>query len=72
MLVVIHLGVAGLRKDGFESFLDLFGGRWEWGDLVCVEYFEMMELIVVMLILFNGIGIGINCAAFCCIVLASL
>ena len=44
---------------------------WGWGDLVFVECCEMMKLIVVMLILFQGIGIGFNCVAFCWIASAS-
>ena len=31
----------------------------------------MMELILAVLILFQGIGIGFNCVAFCCIASAS-
>ena len=46
-------------------------GWWEWSDLVCEECFEMMELTVVVLILFQGTGKGFNCVAFCCIASAS-
>ena len=34
---------------------------------MCVECFEIMELIVVLLILFQGNGIEFNCGAFGCI-----
>ena len=36
-----------------------------------VKGFEMIELIVVVLILFQGIGRRFNCVAFCCIASAS-
>ena len=38
---------------------------------MCVESFEIMDLIVVLLILFQGIGIEFNCVAFGCIASAS-
>ena len=67
--MVIRLGVTGLKKTGFVVFWTCLGEGdkgWWWRDLVCVECFEMMELIVVIFILFEGIGIGFNCVAFCC------
>ena len=50
-LVVIQLGVTGLKKNRVVCLLDLFGGRGEKGqcDLVCVECLLMIVLMVVML-----------------------
>ena len=57
-----------MKKTGFVCFLDLMGkgdnGWWGWGDWVYVKGFEMIELIVVVLILFQGIGRRFNCVAF--------
>ena len=38
-MVVIRLGVIGLKKTGFINFLYLFWGREEkgWCDLVCMD-----------------------------------
>ena len=73
--MVIRLGVTGLKKTGFVvSWTCLGEGDKGWRgcrDLVCVKCFEIMELIVVIFILFQGIGIGFNCVAFCCITSAS-
>ena len=39
-----------MKKTGFVCLLDLFGGREEkvWCDLVCMEHFYMIELMVVV------------------------
>ena len=50
-LVVIRLGVTGLKKTRVVCLSDLFEGRGEKGqcDLVCVEHLSMIGLMVVML-----------------------
>ena len=41
-VVVIQLGVTGLKKTWFMYLVDLFGGRWEkeWCGLVCRGIFR--------------------------------
>ena len=48
LLVVIQLGVTGLKKTKVVHLLDLFEGRREMGefDLVCLERLEMIGLMV--------------------------
>ena len=50
--MVIQLGVTGLKKTKVVYLLDFFKGRGEQGqcDLVCLERYEMIGLMVVLLI----------------------
>ena len=57
LLVVIRLGVSGLKKIRLVYLLDLFEGRGEKGqcDLVCVEHLWMIGLIVVILMFYSRV-----------------
>ena len=57
LLVVIRLGVSGLKKIRLVYLLDLFEGRGEKGqcDLVCVEHLWMIGLMVVMLMFYSRV-----------------
>ena len=57
LLVVIRLGVSGLKKIRLVYLLDLFEGTGEKGqcDLVCVEHLWMIGLMVVMLMFYSRV-----------------
>ena len=57
LLVVIRLGVTGLKKTKLVYLVDVFEGRWENGqcDLMCVERLWMIGLMVVMLTFYSRV-----------------